>query len=705
VTYPVFRGPRSRVRSAAAGGVAAAVLAAIVIGLSASPASAQSPYVKIDWGTGLSEKAVIYRNDHNISHKRNVAVFEFERNGKIGTIAIDSEPYTKKETRGKRIEGHAERRAADILRSYGIQPHQVKRIYTELHPCSLRGRRCDTLLRDSFPHADVEYSFDYDEEKRESGRKALRKLVRTYYRARNAARDVMHMPGARPPKGALMNLIAPITGRPGGVDFSSLELRYVSLPGGKPKGGGFSMRGVPSAAPGDPAVGLATARRASDAFFAWLTLPPQSHWVNLGPFEAHQIMDAQFARTDAGRVLLEADLALKDHIAPLTNPETPTGAQFWREMDALYGDPAKADNCVMMRYWIEPAPATVHESDGELYILDAPLQVDMERLDVERVDPMYRCPAEDPAVTTAKEEILKRATLPTLTQFVNTSPQFAELRRVYVSRVAAEWVRARADRQTALGKLIDSGQVDRWVAEPAWNPLDVFNDFRGRYYNPNYYSYQRKVQRPDGEWTFTYTFGGGVVFTETPRQPVTRQDLRARWPRLASQARRGVRQATGDAERGDVWVGGADAGASQPRIRNEAGARGAVRALRLRMSASRQRVASAELVDYRLRVRNTSGARVARADVCDRLPAALVYVRSNKPHRVSGGSHCWRIRGLAAGRSADIRMTARVAGGARGRVRNVATVTVPGAPALGSRAERVLTVTGAASGRQGGVTG
>jgi Xanthomonas XOO_2897-like deaminase len=535
----------------------ALALAALFFLVVVASASAQGPPVQIDWGTGLGEKAVIYRNDHNISAGRNVTVFEFERNGKLATIAIDSAPYGRKKFRGKKILGHAERRAANILRSYGIEPHQVKRIYTELHPCSLQGRRCDLLLRNTFPGAGVEYSYEYGDTRRSrrAGTKALKQTVNGYYARRNAAQNALHMPGARPPKGALLSLIAPPAPRPGGVDFSSLELRYVSLPGGKPKGAGFSMRGVPSAVPGDPAVGLATAKRASDAFFAWLALPAQSHWVNLGPFESHQIMDPQFARTEAGRILLQADLDMKDHIAPLTHPDTPTGAQFWSEMDALYGEPGSENICVMMRYWIEPMPATVHESDGELYILDAPLRVDMERIDVARVDPMYRCPAEDPAVTTAKEEILKRATLPTLTQLVNTSSQFAELRRVYVSRVAAEWVRARADRNTPLGKLIDSGQIDRWVADPMWNPLDVFNDFRGRYYNPNYYSYQRKVMRPDGEWTFTYTFGGGVTFASTPRQNTSRQDFRARYPRLAKQARQSVRRATADAERGDVWLG------------------------------------------------------------------------------------------------------------------------------------------------------
>ena len=152
---------------------------------------------------------------------------------------------------------------------------------------------------------------------------------------------------------------------------------------------------------------------------------------------------------------------------------------------------------------------------------------------------------------------------------VNTAPEYAELRRVYVSRVAAEWVRQRGGRRTALGRLVDTGRVDRWVANPPWNPADVFNRFLQKYYNPDY-RYQRKIPRPDGVWTLNYVFGG-VDFSKTPRRNVSRRDFRSRWPRLASQARGSVRRARSDAARNEVWMGArAKRGKDQPRIRAEA---------------------------------------------------------------------------------------------------------------------------------------
>lgn len=86
------------------------------------------------------------------------------------------------------------------------------------------------------------------------------------------------MPGAAPPRGPLTNALATPVPRPGGIDLSTLELRYVSDAG--PRGGiSYAMRGLPSTGLSDPAAGMAAARAASDSFFTWLALPPQAFWV------------------------------------------------------------------------------------------------------------------------------------------------------------------------------------------------------------------------------------------------------------------------------------------------------------------------------------------------------------------------------------------------------------------------------------------
>jgi hypothetical protein len=98
----------------------------------------------------------------------------------------------------------------------------------------------------------------------------------------------------------------------GGIDFSSLELRYLADANeGAGSGLRYAFRAQSGAGPGDRDAGLQAAREASDAFFVWLALPPRRLWVNLGPNEPDRIIDADLGRTDAGRILLEADLALK----------------------------------------------------------------------------------------------------------------------------------------------------------------------------------------------------------------------------------------------------------------------------------------------------------------------------------------------------------------------------------------------------------
>ena len=157
----------------------------------------------------------------------------------------------------------------------------------------------------------------------------------------------------------------------GGVDFSTLELRYLSDTYQGGSGLGYAFSADASATDKPSYGGRAAARLASDAFFVWLSLPTSKFTVNLNPDEPDRIMDAEFGRTDAGRVLLEADLRMKKTVAKLIHPDTRAGARYWA---ALHGE-AK---CSTMRQWIVPAPASVREDGGQVYVIDAPLQVKLE---------------------------------------------------------------------------------------------------------------------------------------------------------------------------------------------------------------------------------------------------------------------------------------------------------------------------------------
>ena len=134
-----------------------ALVLAILAGWPAA-ASAQGTFDPID----LKQRLYQYRDDHNIPAGRNVAVYEFEYPDKSrGTIAVDSEPFTDPKTRGDRIQGHSERRAAEILNSYGIKDEQVKRIHSDRQPCMLPGAYCERMISNRFPKADVTWDHEY----------------------------------------------------------------------------------------------------------------------------------------------------------------------------------------------------------------------------------------------------------------------------------------------------------------------------------------------------------------------------------------------------------------------------------------------------------------------------------------------------------------------------------------------------------------
>lgn len=228
------------------------------------------------------------------------------------------------------------------------------------------------------------------------------------------------------------------------------------------------------------------------------------------------------------------------------------GVQFWRELEALYGDrPDLA--CFSVRQWIVPLPATVYTDRDELYILDAPLTVKMQSEFVGGL-PGGGCPQHDQAFETQKEEINKRLILPSVIHAVNTAPQFADLRRVYLSRVAAAWFRARhAGDRTPVGRIAGSGDIGRWPSTIPWNPLDVFNRYLHSVRHGEW-TVNRRVRVNGHDYVLSTVFGG-VDFSRTPRVRVSRRQFRARWPRLAGRVERSLHGRTTDAQ-GEVWLGG-----------------------------------------------------------------------------------------------------------------------------------------------------
>ncbi|GAA2914830.1 hypothetical protein Acy02nite_91790 [Actinoplanes cyaneus] len=343
----------------------------------------------------------------------------------------------------------------------------------------------------------------------------------------------------------------------GGIDFSTLELRYVAAPG---TGTRFAFDAAPAKTPPTAAdrdrqldEGRRAALLASDAFWVWLSLPTDTNWVNLNPNQPDQIIEKRLGTTEAGKIMLEADLRMKKTVAADVHPDKPAGKKYWAAWDALhqrYGD----QPCLTVRLWIVPQPASVREDNGGLYILDAPLTVNVERVFLESGTPAVNgaaCPAKNDAAGTFVEGIYRSHVLPSLIKAVNTAPEYADLRRIYLARVAAEWYRATSDTGPA-ADLIDSGDVSAWPLSEQWRPRTTFDDYVRSFHNGEY-NFQREVRKGQTIWTYTYRYGG-VDFGTVELAAVDEQTFQQQRPGAADAVAQSFTSAAADRS-GRTWLG------------------------------------------------------------------------------------------------------------------------------------------------------
>jgi LPXTG-motif cell wall-anchored protein len=355
--------------------------------------------------------------------------------------------------------------------------------------------------------------------------------------------------------------------KPGGIDWTSLELKYVTDdPENGDFGYAFSADELPDDAEEPGFDGEASLNLSSDALFTWLALDPSQFWVNLNPDTPDTIVDEQFGTTDAGRVLLEADLEMKKAFTDLSNPETELGKKHWDSLERsedggiCYG---------WTRFWIEPQPATVRVDGDQLYILDAPLQVQIEPFDVD-----WTPPGDEYCTATTPEDMVERNTQRVVDDFeqpledyVNTAPEFADLRRVYTTRVAAEWIKDRdAERPGAFHDVIGSGDVSAWPARTDYDPEDVFDALMEQLETVQYtYEYEH------GDLEYTLEVTGGIELPDAPRDETSKEEFERdhpRLPRTVQDARydtvsvapqlpaQGDVTAFDDAAAGTAWLGG-----------------------------------------------------------------------------------------------------------------------------------------------------
>ncbi|MGW6903793.1 hypothetical protein [Streptomyces sp. NPDC054940] len=332
----------------------------------------------------------------------------------------------------------------------------------------------------------------------------------------------------------------------GGVDFSSLQLRYLSDDAGSGVKYAFSARAAEKGLEQDSRSGRSALIDSMAGLRTWLALSPDKFWVNLNPAEPDRIIDPQLGRTNAGRALLEADWQMKRTQGKLLDPKTEFGAEYWRKLGGATGEA-----CYSSRMWIVPGKIEVHEDGSSLYVLKADLDV---KAKAEQVSGLGRSACNtDPAYTARNERLEQEMVVPKIVKAVNTAPEYAPLRQTFLARVVAQWIRDRhaAGHTTSFDKLIDSGDLGTATTAGTWRPQEVYDRYV-RSIRDGDFTYKRTTRVGNTIVTYTTTIGG-VDFSKLDPTELSAADMDRQVPGLP-QAVENSAERPAKASDGSIWL-------------------------------------------------------------------------------------------------------------------------------------------------------
>ncbi|MGW8727042.1 hypothetical protein ACWGNF_13580 [Streptomyces sp. NPDC055808] len=332
----------------------------------------------------------------------------------------------------------------------------------------------------------------------------------------------------------------------GGIDFSSLQLRYLSDDGNSSVKYAFSGQPAKDEQSQDPRTGRQALTDSMAALRTWLALSPDKFWVNLNPSEPDRIIDAQLGRTNAGRALLEADWQMKQSEGKLLDPKTAFGAEYWRRIGISDGPV-----CYSSRMWIVPGDIEVRQDGSSLYVLKATLDVKAKPENVAGLG-QASCNA-DPQKTARNAQVEQEMVVPKIAQAVNIAPEYAPLRQAFLARIVAQWIRDRHDKgeTTSFDKLIGSGGLGPAVEDGAWRPQQVYDAYL-RSIREGDFTYKQTTRV--GDTVVTYTMRtGGVDFSKLKPTELSAADMNRRIPGLPETIDKSAVRAT-KATDGTLWL-------------------------------------------------------------------------------------------------------------------------------------------------------
>ena len=272
-----------------------------------------------------------------------------------------------------------------------------------------------------------------------------------------------------------------------------------------------------------------------------LALPNSSFWVNLRPDQEDKIIEDSLAKTDLGKVLLEADLALKKDLAAFTSPDTLEGKFYWDKLyakaDQLFGD-QEIEIPTYTRPWIVPGEIILRETRGDgstalttggrgmnpsAYIYKATLKVMLEEdylaASTSASTSAYDSDPRLQELNSYSSELIRQLIIPKLTKTVNSSKRYAALRQVYYSLILAQWFKAAANQKTKELKnlktekqnpylqLINSQDLRGLTSTTSWDKSTYYNAYR-QSFEQGEYNKEETVWTPAEPTIRSYVSGG-----------------------------------------------------------------------------------------------------------------------------------------------------------------------------------------------------
>lgn len=252
-------------------------------------------------------------------------------------------------------------------------------------------------------------------------------------------------------------------------------------------------------------------------FLTGVSLPNSSFWVNLRPDTPDNIIDGYLAQTEAGKILLEADLQLKKDTARFTSPETPEGKEYWgklyKKAEEIFGY-QNVTIPTLTRPWIVPCEIIARDSQDSLYIYKATLKVMLEQ-DYLKNSATYNFKDERlRQLNEYSSELIRELIIPKLTKEINSSRRYAPLRQVYYSLIFAQWFKEQyASKNDGYSSLIDRRNIAG--VRKDFSEIEYFNEYQKSFKNGEY-NIQEPVYTPYGQTIRSY-FSGGVAFQNMQR--------------------------------------------------------------------------------------------------------------------------------------------------------------------------------------------